>query len=155
MNRVQHLIPILHTAFKGSAYLISSFYLINRVNGHKIIWLRHCAKMLPELDWDFTLDFPFNPQSIHKVKNRQLRRACYQSFALYKKSFKPRSTKKLKIFKDEWPSLDKWKASMLEATKTAAKRFSDTTDAMSYAFNSLENFRTNYLCSWDPAAGED
>lgn len=44
---------------------------------------------------------------------------------------------------------------MLEATKTAAKRFSDTTDAMSYAFNSLENFRTNYMCSWDPAAGED
>ncbi|MEN8338631.1 hypothetical protein ABFO74_11720 [Acinetobacter baumannii] len=155
MNRVQHLIPILHNLFKGSAYQISSFHLISRVNGRKIIWLKYCAKMLPELDWDFSLDFPFNPQSIHKVKNRQLRRACYQSFALYKKTFKPRSIKKLKIFKDEWPSLDKWKASMLEATKTAAKRFSDTTDAMSYAFNSLENFRTNYMCSWDLAAGED
>ncbi|WP_265936227.1 hypothetical protein [Acinetobacter baumannii] len=44
---------------------------------------------------------------------------------------------------------------MQEATKTAVKKFSDTADAMSYAFHSLENFRTNYLCSWDPAAGED
>lgn len=149
MKRVHHLNPILNIVFKCKIFFLS------RVNGRELIWLKHCAKMLPELEWDFTLDFPFNPQSIPKVKNRQLRRACYQSFALYKKSFKPRSTKKLKIFKDEWPSLDKWKASMLEATKTAAKRFSDTTDAMSYAFNSLENFRTNYLCSWDLAAVEE
>lgn len=79
MNRVQHLTPILNIVFKGKIFFLS------RVNGRKIIWLKYCAKMLPELDWDFSLDFPFNPQSIHKVKNRQLRRACYQSFALYKK----------------------------------------------------------------------
>ncbi|MGR2827334.1 hypothetical protein FY048_17790 [Acinetobacter sp. 1124_18A] len=147
MKRVQHLTPILNIVFKGNIFYVS------RVNGRELIWLNRCAEMLPELYWDFSLDFPFNPKSIHKVKNRKLRRACYQSFALYKKTFKPGSTKKLKIFKYEWPSLDKWKASMLEATETAAKRFSDTADAMSYAFNSLEKFRTNYLCSWDLAAG--
>ncbi len=107
--------------------------------------------MLPELDWDFTLDFPFNPQSIHKVKNRQLRRACYQSFALYKKSFKPRSTKKLKIFKDEWPLLDGWQTTMTKMAKTVNKQFSDMADAISYAFFSLNNFRAKYLCTWDLA----
>ncbi|MEX3801001.1 hypothetical protein NKV55_017065 [Acinetobacter baumannii] len=84
-----------------------------------------------------------------------MRKACYQSFAQYKKSFKPRPIPKLKILKDEWLALEKWIASMQEATKTAVKKFIDTADAMSSAFNSLENFRTNYLCSWDLAAGED
>lgn len=144
MKRVQHLTPILNIVFKGNIFLVS------RVNGREIIWLNRCAEMLPELYWDYSLDFPFKPESISKIKNRKHRRACYQSFALYKKSFKPRPIPKLKILKDEWPSLDEWKASMLEATKTAAKNFSDTADAMSYAFNSLKDY-TNYRCAWDLA----
>ncbi|WP_336164392.1 hypothetical protein [Acinetobacter sp. 85] len=149
MNKVQHLTPILNIVFKGKIFFIS------RVNGREIIWLNRCAEMLPELYWDFSLDFPFKPQSIHKVKNRKLRKACYQSFAQYKKSFKPRPIPKLKILKDEWPALEKWIASMLETSKTAVKKFSDAADAISYAFHSLENFRTNYFCSWDLAAAEE
>lgn len=149
MKKVQHLTPILNIVFKGKIFFLS------RVNGRELIWLKRCEEMLPELYWDFSLDFPFKPQSIHKVKNRQLRRACYQSFAQYKKSFKPRPIPKLKILKDEWPSLDEWQTTMTKMAKTANKQFSDMADAMFYAFNSLEKFRTNYLCSWDLAAGED
>lgn len=149
MKRVQHLTPILNIIFKGKIFFLS------RVNGRELIWLKRCEEMLPELYWDYSLDFPFKAKSISKVKDRKHRRACYQSFAQYKKSFKPRPIPKLKILKNEWPALEKWIASMQEATKTAVKKFSDTADAMSYAFNSLENFRTNYMCSWDLAAGED
>ncbi|MCZ6923554.1 hypothetical protein [Acinetobacter baumannii] len=142
MKRVQHLTPILNIVFKGKIFFLS------RVNGRELIWLKRCEEMLPELYWDYSLDFPFKAKSISKVKDRKHRRACYQSFAQYKKSFKPRPIPKLKIFKDEWPSLEKWLASMLEATKTAAKKFSDMTDAMSYAFRTVKN---GYWCAWDLA----
>ncbi|MCZ2945994.1 hypothetical protein NYY74_12870 [Acinetobacter baumannii] len=142
MNRVQHLTPILNIVFKGKIFFLS------RVNGRELIWLKRCEEMLPELYWDFSLAFPFNPKSISKLKNRKHRRACYQSFAQYKKSLKPRPKPKLKILKNEWPSLEKWQASMLEATKTVAKKFSDMTDAMSYAFRTVEN---GHWCAWDPA----
>ncbi|ENV29100.1 hypothetical protein APD05_01960 [Acinetobacter nosocomialis] len=149
MKRVEHLNPII------SAILKTNIIFKGRACGRTTLnFFGLCSARLPMLQWDYSKDFCFNPKKIKKISDRKMRKACYQSFALYK-TFKPRSIKKLKIFKDEWPSLDKWKASMLEATKTAAKRFSDTTDAMSYAFNSLENFRTNYMCSWDLAAGED
>ncbi|AQV15440.1 hypothetical protein [Acinetobacter pittii] len=145
MKKVQHLTPILNIVFKGKIFFLS------RVNGRELIWLKRCEEILPELYWGFSLDFPFNPKSIHKVRNRKLRRACYQSFALYKKSFKPRPIPKLKILKDEWPSLEEWKASMQETTKTAVKKISDTADAMSYAFHSLNNFKAKYMCAWDLA----
>lgn len=136
MRRVQHLTPILNIVFKGNIFFVS------RVNGRELIWLKRCEEMFPELFWDFSLAFPFNPKSISKVKNRKHRRACYQSFALYKKSFKPRPIPKLKILKDEW------QAAMTKMAKTANKQFSDMADAMSYAFLSL-NFKAKYLCSWD------
>ncbi|MBD0439490.1 hypothetical protein HPJ17_00805 [Acinetobacter baumannii] len=142
MKRVQHLTPILNIVFKGKIFFLS------RVNGRELIWLKRCEEMLPELYWDYSLDFPFKAKSISKVKDRKHRRACYQSFAQYKKSFKPRPIPKLKILKDEWPALEKWIASMQEATKTAAKKFSDMTDAMSYAFRTVKN---GYWCAWDPA----
>ncbi|MCZ3086314.1 hypothetical protein NYZ05_04765 [Acinetobacter baumannii] len=142
MKRVQHLTPILNIVFKGKIFFLS------RVNGRELIWLKRCEEMLPELYWDYSLDFPFKAKSISKVKDRKHRRACYQSFAQYKKSFKPRPIPKLKILKDEWPALEKWIASMQEATKTAAKKFSDMTDAMSYAFRTVKNV---YWCAWDPA----
>ncbi|EMH8196547.1 hypothetical protein N0P26_001246 [Acinetobacter baumannii] len=142
MKRVQHLTPILNIVFKGKIFFLS------RVNGRELIWLKRCEEMLPELYWDYSLDFPFKAKSISKVKDRKHRRACYQSFAQYKKSFKPRPIPKLKILKDEWLALEKWIASMQEATKTAAKKFSDMTDAMSYAFRTVKN---GYWCAWDPA----
>ncbi len=142
MKRVQHLTPILNIVFKGKIFFLS------RVNGRELIWLKRCEEMLPELYWDYSLDFPFKAKSISKVKDRKHRRACYQSFAQYKKSFKPRPIPKLKILKDEWPALEKWIASMQEATKTAAKKFSDMTDTMSYAFRTVKN---GYWCAWDPA----
>ncbi|MDC5564925.1 hypothetical protein NRA69_14705 [Acinetobacter baumannii] len=145
MKKVQHLNPILNIVFKGKIFLLS------RVNGRELIWLKRCEEMLPELYWDFSLDFPFKPQSIHKVKNRQLRRACYQSFAQYKKSFKPRPIPKLKILKDEWPLLDGWQTTMTKMAKTGNKQFSDMADAISYAFFSLNNFRAKYMCAWDLA----
>lgn len=83
MNRVQHLNPILNIVFKGKIFFLS------RVNGRELIWLKRCEEMLPELYWDYSLNFPFKAKSISKVKNRKHRRACYQSFAQYKKSFKP------------------------------------------------------------------
>ncbi|AZC06672.1 hypothetical protein DKE44_015815 [Acinetobacter nosocomialis] len=132
MKRVQHLTPILNIVFKGKIFFLS------RVNGRELIWLKRCEEMLPELYWDYSLDFPFKAKSISKVKDRKHRRACYQSFAQYKKSFKPRPIPKLKILKDEWLALEKWIASMQEATKTAAKKFSDMTDAMSYAFRTVK-----------------
>ncbi|MCM1963374.1 hypothetical protein NCY62_14845 [Acinetobacter pittii] len=141
MKKVQHLTPILNTAFQGKVFLLS------RVNGRELMWLKRCEEMLPALYWDFSLDFPFKPQSIPKVKNRKLRKACYQSFAQYKKSFKPRPILKLKILKDEWPSFNEWQASIAEATKKAAKRFSDTADAMAYAFHSSNYFKSQYSCT--------
>ncbi|WP_119685735.1 hypothetical protein [Acinetobacter pittii] len=145
MKKFQHLTPILNIVFKRKIFFLS------RVNGREIIWLNRCVEMLPELYWDYSLDFPFKAKSISKVKNRKHRRACYQSFAQYKKSFKPRPIPKLKILKDEWLSLEEWKPSMQEATKTAVKKISDTTYAMSYAFHSLNNFKAKYMCAWDLA----
>lgn len=84
MKRVQHLNPILNIVFKGKIFFLS------RVNGRELIWLKRCEEMLSELYWDYSLDFPFKAKSISKVKNRKHRRACYQSFVLYKKSFKSR-----------------------------------------------------------------
>ncbi len=145
MKKVQHLTPILNIVFKGKIFFLSW------VNGRELIWLKRCEEMLPELYWDFSLTFPFNPKSISKLKNRKHRRACYQSFALYKKSFKPRPLPKLKILKDEWPSFDEWQTTMTKMAKTANKQFSDMADAMSYAFLSLKNFKANYMCAWDLA----
>lgn len=149
MNDLNYLSPIL--SFISRKHVI----IKGRPAGRTVWFIQILSRNWPYLDWDYSKDFCFNPRKIKKISDRKARRVFYQSFSQYKKSFKPRPKPKLKIFKDEWPSLDKWKASMLEATKTAAKRFSDITDAISYAFYSLENFRTNYLCSWDLAAGED
>ena len=75
---------------------------------------------ITELEWDFSKNFCFNPSKISKVKDRKLRKACYQSFALYKQSFKPIPKPKLKIWRDEWPRLIKratqvWSDHMVDA----------------------------------------
>lgn len=135
-----------------SAILKTNIILKGRACGRTTLnFFGLCSTRLPMLQWDHSKDFCFNPKNIKKISDRKMRKACYQSFAQYKKSFKPRLIPKLKILKDEWPSLEEWKASMQEATKTAVKKFSDTADAMFYAFHSLNNFRAKYLCTWDLA----
>ncbi|OTU28893.1 hypothetical protein CAT59_06740 [Acinetobacter pittii] len=133
-----------------SAILKTNIILKGRACGRTTIsFIGICSSRLPMLQWDYSKDFCFNPKNINKISDRKLRKACYQSFALYKKSFKPRPIPKLKIFKDEWH------ASIAEATKKAAKRFSDTADAMAYAFHSSNYFKNQYSCAWDLAAVEE
>lgn len=58
------------------------------------------------LDWDYShTSICFNPKKIPKVPNRKQRKACYQAFALYKKSFKPTPQPKLKLWRDELPAI--------------------------------------------------
>ncbi len=149
MNDLNYLSPVI--SFFSQQHVIIKGHRFGRASWYMAVLMRKW----PVLDWSYSKDPCFNPKKIKKISDRKARRAFYQSFSQYKKSFKPRPIPKLKILKDEWPALEKWIASMQEATKTAVKKFSDTADAMSSAFNSLENFRTNYLCSWDLAAGED
>ncbi|MBN6536963.1 hypothetical protein JZM39_14405 [Acinetobacter pittii] len=139
-----------------SAILKTNIILKGRACGRTTIsFVGICSARLPMLQWDYSKDFCFNPKNIKKISDRKLRKACYQSFAQYKKSFKPRPISKLKILKDEFPSFNNWQASMAEATKKAAKRFSDTEDAMAYAFHSSNYFKSQYSCTWDLAAEEE
>ncbi|MDI9656002.1 hypothetical protein QM240_06695 [Acinetobacter baumannii] len=146
MKRVEHLNPII------SAILKTNIIFKGRACGRTTLnFFGLCSARLPMLQWDYSKDFCFNPKKIKKISDRKMRKACYQSFALYKKTFKPRSIKKLKIFKDEWPLLDGWQTTMTKMAKTGNKQFSDMADAISYAFFSLNNFRAKYLCTWDLA----
>lgn len=135
-----------------SAILKTNIILKGRACGRTTTnFIGLCSARLPMLQWDYSKDFCFNPKNIKKISDRKMRKACYQSFSQYKKSFKPRPKPKLKILKNEWPSLEEWKVLMQETTKTAVKKISDTADAMSYAFHSLNNFKAKYMCTWDLA----
>ncbi|MDU5774279.1 hypothetical protein [Acinetobacter sp.] len=142
MNDLNYLSPVI--SFFSQQYVIIKGHRFGRASWYMAVLMRKW----PVLDWSYSKDLCFNPRKIKKIADRKARRAFYQSFSQYKKSFKPRPEPKLKILKNEWPSLEKWQASMLEATKTVAKKFSDMTDAMSYAFRTVEN---GYWCAWDPA----
>ncbi|HGF9376729.1 hypothetical protein WDA76_11095 [Acinetobacter nosocomialis] len=142
MNDLNYLSPVI--SFFSQQHVIIKGHRFGRASWYMAVLMRKW----PVLDWNYSKDLCFNPRKIKKITDRKARRAFYQSFTQYKKSFKPRPKPKLKILKNEWPSLEKWKASMLEATKTAAKKFCDMTDAMSYAFRTVENV---YWCAWDPA----
>ena len=68
----------------------------------KYLIIRLLEQQLPEFKFNIELDFPFNPKHIPKVPQRRVRKACYQSFALYKKSFKPKCSPRFRFIKDEW-----------------------------------------------------
>lgn len=93
--------------------------------------MRLLGNVLPELQFEINQDFTFNPKQIKKVKSCKHRRACYQSFALYKKSFKPKRLPRFRFIKDELP----W------------EKYDDHIDAMSHLFCD-ENFHKQYLASW-------
>lgn len=67
----------------------------------KYLIIRLLEQQIPELKFNIELDFPFNPKHIPKVAQRRIRKACYQSFAMYKKSLKPKRLPRFRIFKDE------------------------------------------------------
>lgn len=132
MKNMSHIASLFNTLFKNK------LFWNGRVVGRNLRLFYYCSKQLPELSWDINADFPFDPACTPKIKDRKIRKACYQSFALYKKTFKPRPKPKLKMIRDEWKT-------------------DDLADAMLYALFSLqaqtrEDFEKQYLCTWDLAA---
>ncbi|WDE16909.1 hypothetical protein KMZ14_05015 [Acinetobacter schindleri] len=143
MKSMTHIAPLLNVLFKNGI-LLGGF-----APGRKLLYFNYCAKATPELNWDITTDFPFDPKRIPKIKYRKIRKAAYQSFTLYKTSFKsrPKLKPKLKVIADEWG----------KALSKLAKAGSDAVDAFSYAFASLsirskQDFEKQYLCTWDLAS---
>lgn len=131
MKSMTHIAPLFNALFQNKLFL-NGF-----VAGRNLRIFNYCAKATPELSWDINADFPFDPVCIPKIKDRKIRKACYQSFALYK-SFKPRLKPKLKIWRDEWKT-------------------DDMADAMLYALfqrqgMNRQDFENQYMCTWDLAS---
>ncbi|MDH2103410.1 hypothetical protein N5J54_06600 [Acinetobacter ursingii] len=135
MNKYSFLKPIWSVLF-GDFILIKS-----RAVG-KTIPMPLVAR-ITELEWDFSKNFCFNPSKISKVKDRKLRKACYQAFALYKKSFKPIPKPKLKIWRDEWPRLIK------RATQVWSDHAVDAFSFFAHCYKERATFAAQYECRWD------
>ncbi len=124
MKNINHIAPLYN--FYKRPWLCTS-----RRAGYKFSVFELCTQLIPELQCDFFTDFPFNPKRIPKVKNRKVRRACYQSFRLYKNSFKPIRCPRLRLIMDEYPR----------------SKSDDHIDALSFAFtNAL--FYSQYHVPW-------
>ncbi|MFW1689434.1 hypothetical protein ACG9H2_05560 [Acinetobacter ursingii] len=102
-----------------------------------------CSGILPMLEWDFSKKFCFNPKKIPKVPDRKRRKACYQAFALYKKSFKPIPKLKLKIWRDEFPRL------MKRATQAWSDHITDSFSFFAHCYKERATFAAQYECRWD------
>lgn len=131
MKNINYLAPLYN--FYKIPWLCTS-----RRAGFKFSVFKLCTQLIPELKCDFFADFPFNPKFIPKVKNRKYRKACYQSFMLYKKSFKPVRIPRIRIIQDENP----W------------SKHDDPIDAISHLFTSTD-FYSQYYMTWgvDPKSG--
>lgn len=129
MKNINHLNPIYRC--------FSNFHL--SIGGHPNLrkyWIiRLLGLQLPELKFNIELDFPFNPKYVPKLRNRKYRRACYQSFMLYKKSFKPFRIARFRIIKNEL----KW-------FKSSEPKLTHIVDAYSY---SNEQFQRYYTERWE------
>lgn len=79
-------------------YSVECLYL---KHGGRISFIKTRQMGKTEINADFFADFPFNPKHCPKVAQRRIRKACYQSFALYKKSYKPKRIPRIRIIKDE------------------------------------------------------
>ncbi|MDR0079180.1 hypothetical protein [Acinetobacter junii] len=95
MKDINYLNPIYRHFSKNRLIMGGRFHL------KKYLIIRLLEQQLPELKFNIELDFPFNPKHIPKVPQRHVRKACYQSFALYKKSYKPNRLPRFRIIKDE------------------------------------------------------
>lgn len=107
------------------------------------VYRMFCSGILPMLDWDFSKNLCFNPKKIQKVPDRKHRKACYQAFAIYKKSFKPMPKPKLKIWRDEWPRLIK------RATQVWSDPAVDAFSFFSHCVDQKAKFAAQYECRWD------
>lgn len=107
------------------------------------VYRMFCSGILPMLDWDFSKNLCFNPKKIQKVSDRKHRKACYQAFAIYKKSFKPMPKPKLKIWRDEWPRL------MKRATQVWSDPAVDAFSFFSHCVDQKAKFAAQYECRWD------
>lgn len=126
MKNIHHFSPIYNQLN------LNRLIFGGRYQSKKYLILRLLDQQLPELEFNIWLDFPFIPKRIKKVKNRKVRRACYQSFKLYKNSFKPIRHPRLRMIMDEYPRYES----------------NDHIDALAYAFtNSL--FYSQYNMAWD------
>ncbi|MEC8124717.1 MAG: hypothetical protein VX125_12870 [Pseudomonadota bacterium] len=125
MKDINYLNPIYRHFSKNRLIMGGRFHL------KKYLIIRLLEQQLPELKFNIELDFPFNPKHIPKVPQRRVRKACYQSFALYKKSFKPKCSPRFRFIKDELP----W------------EKYDDHIDAVSHLF-CHEYFCKQYLASW-------
>ena len=112
MKDINYLNPIYRHFSKNRLIMGGRFHL------KKYLIIRLLEQQLPELKFNIELDFPFNPKHIPKVPQRRVRKACYQSFALYKKSFKPKCSPRFRFIKDELP----W------------EKYDDHIDAVSHLF---------------------
>ncbi|MFW2037766.1 hypothetical protein ACG92Y_04450 [Acinetobacter ursingii] len=103
-----------------------------------------CANALPMLDWDYShTSICFNPKKIPKVPNRKQRKACYQAFALYKKSLKPKPKPKLKISKDEWPAI------ISNAIRAYSDHITDSFSFFAHCYKERAKVAAQYECRWD------
>ena len=132
--------PILSLIFN------KKIWISNRTLGRTYILFSSLRSKFPTLDWQVDNNVPpqitFNPNKIKSLKNRKHRKAFYQSFNLYKKSFKT-------VKKNKNPII--WNKAMLQL-KAACD---DIVDAVAYfAELSAKNFAALYHCSWDLAAEE-
>ena len=94
MHNINHLAPFYN-------FYKIPFLSVSRRAGYRYSIFKLFIQLIPELNCDYDADFPFNPKHIPKVSQRRIRKACYQSFALYKKSFKPKRMPRIRIIKDE------------------------------------------------------
>ncbi|GEM_PF-708177 len=130
---------------KGAACRSRSSIVLNqsRPMVKSYVYRMFCSHILPILDWDFSKKFCFNPKKIQKVPDRKRRKACYQSFALYKQSFKPMPKPKLKIWRDEWPRL------MKGATQAWSDHAVDAFSFFAHCVDQKAKFAAQYECRWD------
>lgn len=66
--------------------------LRGRSNGMATYLLKIYFYHLQGLRWTIDSEFPFDPKTITKVKNRKFRKTCYKCFAHYKKPNKDINT---------------------------------------------------------------
>ena len=138
MINLDYLSPII-SSISGSKVIIKG-----RAVGRTFGIISICASTLPMLEWDYShTSIFFNPKKIPKVKNKKLRKACYQAFALYKKSFKPVPKLKTKMWKDEWPLM------MRKAAQYCSNHAADAFSFFAHCYKERAKFAAQYERSWD------
>lgn len=119
MKDINYLNPIYRHFSNNRLIMGGRFHL------KKYLIIRLLEQQIPELKFNIELDFPFNPKHIPKVPQHRVRKACYQSFSLYKKSFKPKRLPRFRFIKDElqWVKKDKSMQGFDDCSRWFTKEF--------------------------------